>query len=593
MIFDKHIKDISSVILSFYSNLGVSAKHIQIQKTRKEFKGDWTVVVFPLLSFSNNNLEETAHELGLDLQKNIKYVSSFNIVKGFLNLEFSDTFWFDVLKFSFLENFELNKSKDKNIVVEFSSPNTNKPLHLGHLRNILLGNAISNILEADGNNVNRVQIINDRGIHVCKSMLAWSKFGNGETPESTGVKGDFFVGKYYVLFEKKYQEEQKKLIQDGYSIEEAKSKSTLLNDTKDMLLKWESEDEQIIALWKQMNAWVYNGFHETYEKLGISFDKNYYESETYLIGKKHVLAGLKKGVFMSESDSSVWADLTGSGLDKKILLRSDGTTVYMTQDIGTAILRHQDFNFHQMIYTVGNEQNYHFDVLFKILGKMGIDWSSNLCHLSYGMVHLPEGKMKSREGTVVDVDDLVSEVHTQAKNIILASDRGVGVQELNNSEINRLSMIVGDAALKYFILKTDAKKNMLFNTEESIDFNGHTGPFIQYTYARIQSILSKFKKNSLLFEVNRILSEEEKKLIQLILDYPIVINQASVNLNPSSLANYLYALAKSYNHFYQKNRILNLENKNDMNFRVTVSEKVSNLIYNGMHLLGISVPNKM
>ena len=593
MIFNQHIHDISNVVLNYYSETDIAPKNIQIQKTRQEFKGDWTLVVFPLLSFSNKKLHETANEIGLELQNKIQYISSFNVVKGFLNLEFVDTFWFDVLEFSFLDNFELNKSTNKNVVVEFSSPNTNKPLHLGHLRNILLGDAIASILEADGNQVSRVQIINDRGIHICKSMLAWSKFGDGETPDSINMKGDFFVGKYYVLFEKKYQEEQKQLVQDGHSVEEAQLKSSLMHEAKEMLREWESGNEKIIALWKKMNNWVYDGFEKTYKTLGVNFDKNYYESETYLMGKTHVLDGVKKGVFVSEADSSIWADLTDFGLDKKLLLRSDSTAVYITQDIGTAILRYQDFDFNQMIYTVGNEQNYHFDVLFKILVKMGFDWAEDLHHLSYGMVHLPDGKMKSREGTVVDIDELVSEMHVQAKDIMLNSNKIIEGEELSELDINKLSNLVGDAALKYFILKTDAKKNMLFNPQESIDFNGHTGPFIQYTYARIQSILNKAKDFSLLFSVSRVLSEEEKKLISLILEYPIIIHQSSVNLNPSFLANYLYTLAKSYNYFYHTNRILNLDDKNDINFRVTISKKVSNLICSGMRLLGISVPDKM
>ena len=594
MIFDKHIKDITESVLYFYTDKDISNQYIQIQKTRKDFQGDWTIIVFPLLRFSKKPLDQTANDLGSFLVQNIEYIVSFNIVKGFLNLEFSDTFWFDVLKFSFSEGFELNKNKDNHIVVEFSSPNTNKPLHLGHLRNILLGNSVSNILEADGNTVSRVQIINDRGIHICKSMLAWSLFGNNETPDSTGMKGDFFVGKYYVLFEKKYQEEQVNLTQNGTSVEDAKLQSTLLNGAKEMLRKWEFGDKDIVSLWKKMNGWVYDGFRETYSKIGVSFDKNYYESETYLVGKKYVLEGVKKSLFITESDSSIWVDLTDLNLDKKILLRSDGTAVYITQDLGTAILRYQDFSFNKMIYTVGNEQNYHFDVLFKILDKMNFEWASNLVHLSYGMVALPEGKMKSREGTVVDIDDLFEEMCQKANNIIMTSDKSAEFEELNNEDfLEKLSIMIGDAALKYFILKTDAKKNMLFNSEESIDFNGHTGPFIQYTYARIKSILRHAENLALVFDVGRKMSPEEKELIKLILEYPIIISQAAHNLNPSILANYLYSLAKTYNHFYHKNRILNLKNKNDMHFRVTISEKVSNLIASGMKILGINVPEKM
>ena len=592
MIFDKHINDISSLILKYFQNSKIDDKHIQLQKTRKEFTGDWTVVIFPLLKYSNESIESTANNLGVYLKDHLNYITSFNIVKGFLNLEFSDQFWFDALDFSFLKNFEINESRDQNIVIEFSSPNTNKPLHLGHLRNILLGDAMANILKTDGYNVSKVQVINDRGIHICKSMLAWLKFGSDETPDSENAKGDFFVGKYYVLFEQKYQLEQRELIDSGMSEEQAKLKSKLLSEAKNMLLKWEAGDESVMELWKKMNSWVYAGFEETYKKLGVTFDKNYYESQTYLIGKKNVLKGIDKQVFYSEKDASVWIDLSEYGLDKKILLRSDGTAVYITQDIGTAILRYDDFQFHKMIYTVGNEQNYHFEVLFKILEKMGFQWSNNLFHLSYGMVSLPDGKMKSREGNVVDIDELIFDIRQKAKVIIQDSDKFNNSQE-NTKNIDELAEIIGDAALKYFILKTDAKKNMLFNTEESIDFNGHTGPFIQYTYARIQSILKSAKKWNRVCHVDRTLLLEEKNLIQIIINYPNVINNSATNLNPSLLANYLYNLAKNYNHFYQKHRILGLENKIDMDFRITISEKVSILISCGMNLLGINVPQKM
>ncbi|MAQ31258.1 MAG: arginine--tRNA ligase [Flavobacteriales bacterium] len=592
MIFDKHINDISSLVLKYFKNSKIDNTHVQLQKTRKEFTGDWTIVIFPLLKYSNESIQSTANNLGIHLKDHLNYITSFNIVKGFLNLEFSDQFWFDALNFSFLKNFEINKSREQNIVIEFSSPNTNKPLHLGHLRNILLGDAMANILRTDGYNVSKVQVINDRGIHICKSMLAWLKFGNNETPDSTNMKGDFFVGKYYVLFEQKYQLEQKELIDSGVSKDQAKLKSVLLSEAKNMLLKWEAGDESVMELWEKMNSWVYAGFEETYKKLGVTFDKNYYESQTYLIGKKNVLKGIDKQVFYSEKDASVWIDLSDYGLDKKILLRSDGTAVYITQDIGTAILRYDDFQFHKMIYTVGNEQNYHFEVLFKILEKMGLQWSDNLFHLSYGMVSLPDGKMKSREGNVVDIDELIFDVRQKAKLIIQDSNKFNSSQENANS-IDELSEVIGDAALKYFILKTDAKKNMLFNTEESIDFNGHTGPFIQYTYARIQSILKSAKKWNRVCHVDRILLPEEKNLIQIIIDYPSVINNSATNLNPSLFANYLYNLAKNYNHFYQKHRILGLENKIDMDFRITISEKVSILISCGMNLLGVNVPKKM
>ena len=587
MIFNKHINDITESVLHFYADEDISVQYVQIQKTRKEFQGDWTIVVFPLLRFSKQPLDKTASNLGDFLVQNIQYIISFNIVKGFLNLEFSDTFWFDVLNFSFLEGFELNTNKDNHVVVEFSSPNTNKPLHLGHLRNILLGNSVSNILEADGNTVSRVQIINDRGIHICKSMLAWSLFGNNETPDSTGLKGDFFVGKYYVLFEKKYQEEQAHLIQSGKSIEDAKLQSNLLNGAKEMLQKWESGDKDVVSLWKKMNEWVYEGFRETYSKIGVAFDKNYYESKTYLLGKDFVLSGVKKEIFYTQEDSSIWVNLEDHNLDSKLLLRSDGTAVYITQDIGTAIIRQNELAFDDMIYVVGNEQNHHFNVLFKVLEKMGFSWSKNLTHMSYGMVNLPDGKMKSREGNVIDIDDLIEVMYKKSNSIIKEAGK------VEDNYVEELSHIVADAALKYFILKPDAKKEILFNPEESIDFNGHTGPFIQYTYARIQSLLHNAVNFTRSFDVNRELLQQEISLIKLILNYPVVLSQSALHHNPSFLANYLYAIAKEYNQFYQKTQILHLKDQNDINFRVTISEKVSILIKSGMNLLGIDMPVKM
>ena len=584
MIYKKHIEEISNLVTIFYA--GLSLKDIQIQETRKEFEGDWTIVLFPILKLIKKPLEQIGDELGSYLIKELDYLERFNIVKGFLNLQFSDNFWFEVLEFSFSDNFEINDQKHENIVIESCSPNTNKPLHLGHLRNILLGHSIANILIADGYNVTRVQIINDRGIHICKSMLAWKKFGNGETPDISAIKGDHFVGKYYVVFEKKYQEEQQQLIQKGFSMEEAKLKSSLLNGAKEMLRKWESGDSDIINLWKKMNAWVYEGFESTYKKIGVSFDKIYYESDTYLIGKAYALNGLDSGVCYQKKDNSVWVNLDNYNLEEKLLLRSDGTAVYMTQDLGTAIIRKDEISFDKMIYVVGNEQNHHFNILFSILNKMKFSWSDDLVHLSYGMVNLPDGKMKSREGNVVDIDDLLDAMYIKSKDIILQSNK-------SNMDIDTLSMLIGDAALKYFILKPDPKKEILFNPEDSIDFNGHTGPFIQYAYARINSLINKSKNFKRVFKVNRSLLYEEKILVKLILNYPSVLHHSASNLNPSFLANYLYSLSKEYNHFYQKIPILSAPNKNDINFRVTMSKKVAELISRGMSLLGINVPLKM
>ena len=587
MIFNKHIINIKKLILDYFSPLELDEKIIQVQETKKEFEGDWTVVLFPLQKFTKKNINDFANELGDYLLKNDKTIKSFNIVSGFLNLEFTDNFWLDILEFSFLPNFELNQTKNATIVLESCSPNTNKPLHLGHLRNILLGHAMSNILTTDGYKVKKVQIINDRGIHICKSMLAWIKFGKGKTPEDLNVKGDFFVGKYYVLFEKKYQEEKRELSKSGIKDEELDENSKLLSQAKAMLRKWESGDKELIELWQKMNRWVYDGFESTYKKIGVDFDKIYYESDTYLIGKKYILNGLDDGIFHQKDDQSVWVNLDHKKLDSKLLLRSDGTAVYMTQDIGTAICRYNDFVFDKMIYVVGNEQNHHFNVLFSILNKMNYSWSNELFHMSYGMVTLPDGKMKSREGNVVDIDDLLIEMHKRAKSVIIESNK------VDINYVDDLAVMVGDAALKYFILKPDAKKDLLFNPEESIDFNGHTGPFIQYTYARINSILEKSKDSSVIFTLKRPLLLEEKRLIKLIWNYPLVISQSSEKLNPAILANYLFNLAKEYNHFYQKIPILSVDNLNDINFRVSLSKKVSVLIFKGMNLLGIKVPLKM
>ena len=585
MILNQHIHEISNSILKLYPIF--SKEDIQIQETRKDFKGDWTIVIFPMLKFIEKNLQEIGAELGCHLVKELEYISDFNIVKGFLNLEFSDSFWFNMFQQSFSKDFEINSSKKKRVVIESCSPNTNKPLHLGHLRNILLGHALANILSADGYEVTRVQIINDRGIHICKSMLAWLKFGNDETPLNSGVKGDHLVGKYYVIFEQKYQEEQQALIKTGLSDEDARSQSTLLHEAKLMLKKWESGDVQTIALWKQMNSWVYDGFEATYQKVGVFFDKIYYESDTYLIGREHVLKGLETNIFYQKDDNSIWVNLQKYNMEDKLLLRSDGTAVYMTQDLGTAIIRKNELCFDNMIYVVGSEQNHHFNVLFSTLNKMGFDWSTNLSHLSYGMVNLPDGKMKSREGNVVDIDDLLDEMYVKSKSIILKSNKS------NPESLDELSVLIGDAALKYFILKPEPKKEILFNPSESIDFNGHTGPFIQYTYARINSIVTKSDNFKHVFKVSRDLLKEERSLIKLILSYPVVLRQSASSFNPSLMANYLYHLSKEYNHFYQKIPILSVDDRNDVHFRVTLSKKVGVLISAGMNLLGIKVPLTM
>jgi arginyl-tRNA synthetase len=585
IFFEKEKDEISNLLIGFYINL--SKDHIQIQQTRKEFEGDYTIVIFSLLNFSKKPLLETGNEIGAHLVNKIHFIKSYNVVNGFLNLVFEDIFWFSMFQKDCLGKFK-KENTNQRILVEFSSPNTNKPLHLGHMRNILLGYSIANILEQDGNDVKRVQIINDRGIHICKSMLAWLKFGNNDTPKSAQLKGDHFVGKYYIKFDQEYQIQQKELIKQGYDVKYAKLNAPLMKEAQDMLIAWENGDSKIIDLWQMMNKWVYDGFEKTYSNLGVFFDKNYYESDTYLIGKKYVNEGVDNGLLIRESDSSVWVDLTEDNLDKKILLRADGTTVYMTQDIGTAILRQEDFDFDQMIYVVGNEQNYHFDVLFKVLNKIGFKWASELYHLSYGMVDLPSGKMKSREGTVVDIDDLLQSMYNKAKDIITKTDKNI-----ETKDIDSLSILVGDAALKYFILKTDAKKNILFNPEESIDFNGHTGPFIQYTFVRINSILHKLDSFPRTYTLERSLLTEEKMLIYAILSYKDIISQSALSLNPALLANYIYNLAKDYNHFYQKIPILNVDDINDVYFRVTLSEKVGSLISEGMNLLGIKVPLKM
>lgn len=582
MTLDFLNKKIEKSVNGLY-NVDVPSKYFQIIKTKTDFEGDFTLIIFPFLSFSKKDLLATAIEIGNALQE-IEEICSFNIVKGFLNFNLSDEFFYSILQTAFETKdfgFVASSINSKTTLVEFSSPNTNKPLHLGHIRNNLLGFAISNIFKACGHRVKMVQVINDRGIHICKSMLAWLKYGEGKTPKSEKVKGDFFVGQYYVLFEKKLKEEQKKIGNSNIVPD-------ILKEAQEMLVKWEEKDPETMNLWKKMNGWVYEGMEITYKKLGISFDKNYYESDTYLDGKRIVQKFLKKNVFFNKKDKSVWVDLSKYNLDEKVLLRSDGTAVYMTQDIGTAFCRYEDFNFDNMIYVTGNEQNYHFQTLFKILEKIGCDWSKKCSHLSYGMVDLPSGKMKSREGTVVDADDLISKMRRDSFDLIKNSKK---FDDFDDKEIKELSKKIGDGALKYFILKVDAKKNMMFNPDESIDFNGNTGPFIQYTFARINSILSKRKDFKPCFDSHDSINELEKDLIKQIIDFPSCIQQCKEALNPSLLANYIYYLAKTYNKFYQKVPILD-GSKNEK-FRLTISKKVSLIIMNGMGLLGIDVPNRM
>ncbi len=581
-------KNINKVLIELY---GDNAYEIQFQKTRKEFDGDITLVVFSITRFSKKSPEITANEIGERLI-NLTEIKSFNVIKGFLNLEIEDSFWF--LQFSKIiydENFGfVNQSETTPIhLVEYSSPNTNKPIHLGHLRNNFLGYSISQILKASGKKVKKVQIINDRGIHICKSMVAWIDYGNGDTPKSTGIKGDHFVGKYYVKFDKQYKEEISELIKKGMQKDEAEKKAPIFLKAQEMLLKWEARDEFVYNLWKKMNSWVYQGFDETYKKIGVDFDRNYYESDTYLLGKKVIEIGLEKKVFFKKNDGSVWIDLTSEGLDEKILLRSDGTAVYITQDIGTAIQRHEDFGFSNMTYTVGNEQEYHFKVLFLILEKLGYSWAKNCYHLSYGMVDLPSGKMKSREGTVVDADLLVDDMIDNARKI--SNELGKN-HENEIVESKKLHQTIALGALKYFILKVDAKKRMLFNPEESIDFNGNTGPFIQYTYARINSILNKNKlKLNISSDIN--ISKKEKDLIKSILEFPKVIQEAAKTFNPSLIANYIYELVKEYNSYYQSTSILKAKTENLIAFRVLLSKRISNNIKSGMSLLGINVPKRM
>lgn len=584
----------------------VPTQMIQLQKTKANFEGNLTLVTFPLLKTSRKNPEETAKEIGAYLKDNCNAISDYNVVKGFLNLVIAPAAWIGLLNdIHANEKFgEKQVTADSPLaMVEYSSPNTNKPLHLGHVRNNLLGWSLSKIMEANGYKVVKTNIVNDRGIHICKSMLAWQKWGNGITPEQAGKKGDHLIGDFYVAFDKHYREELATLTaqfqQEGLDEEAAKAKaeqeSPLMKEAHDMLVKWEANDPEVRALWKMMNDWVYAGFDETYKALGVGFDKIYYESNTYLEGKKKVEEGLAKGLFIRKEDNSVWADLTSEGLDQKLLLRSDGTSVYMTQDIGTAEMRFKDFPIDKMIYVVGNEQNYHFQVLSILLDRLGFKWGKDLVHFSYGMVELPNGKMKSREGTVVDADDLVASMIQNART--LSEDKVNKLEDITEEEKNNIARIVGMGALKYFILKVDARKNMLFNPEESIDFNGNTGPFIQYTYARIRSILRKANAQGInipaTVEANAPLNEKEIALIQKMNDFGAAVAQAGVDYSPSGIANYCYELTKEFNQFYHDYSILNADTEAEKTTRLVLAHNVAKVIKNGMELLGIEVPERM
>ena len=588
LILQPHIQKAVSLIY------GIEVEKVEFQSTRNDFEGDITVVIFPFLKLIKGNPLEIGNKIGHYLVENVQEVEKFNVIAGFLNIVISNQYYVDYFNtIKEIENFGfvVPNENDREIMVEFASPNTNKPLHLGHLRNILLGASVANIIEAAGKKVNKTQIINDRGIHICKSMLAWQKFGNNANPSSSGLKGDKLVGNFYVKFNDEYKKEIEHLTEAGKSEEEAKKTAPVILEAQQMLLDWEAGKPEVIALWKTMNQWVYDGFETTYKNLGVEFNSYYYESDTYLLGKNVVQIGLEKGIFEKEADGSVWIDLTEDGLDRKIVLRSDGTAVYMTQDIGTAIQRVKDFpKVGGMVYTVGNEQDYHFKVLFLILKKLGFDWAQNLFHLSYGMVDLPSGKMKSREGTVVDADDLIAEMAATAQKI--AEDLGK-LESYSDTEKAALYKMIGLGALKYYILKVDPKKRILFNPEESVDFAGNTGPFIQYTYARIQSILRKANFDYSTKIENLDLHEKEKELIKQLQFYPEVIQNAAQNYSPALVANYTYDLVKEYNSFYQSVFILGEPNFNNKIFRVQLSQKVAQTIASAFKLLGISVPERM
>lgn len=596
LIEEKLSYEVRQALSSLYQ-YNPDQSQITFQKTRKEFAGDITLVVFPLAKLLKKAPDALADELGNYLLQNSGIIKSFNVIKGFLNLEISDRFWV-----GFLVDFSTDITKHgyrvddpRYVMIEFSSPNTNKPLHLGHIRNNLLGNAVSRILQNVGHRIIKVNLVNDRGIHICKSMLAWQKFGNGATPQSTGIKGDHLVGDYYVRFDQEYKRQIEDLIQQGMSPEEAKKSAPILLEAQEMLRRWEAGDPEVLALWKMMNSWVYEGFDETYQKLGIEFDRIYYESETYMLGKKLVLEALEKGILYQKEDGSVWADLTDFGLDHKVLLRADGTSVYMTQDIGTAHQRFTEYPIDEHIYVVGNEQNYHFQALIAVLKKMGFAWADRIVHLSYGMVELPEGKMKSREGTVVDADDLIADMITTARQI---SEQQGKLDGLSEEEKNEIIRIVGMGALKYFILRVDPKKNMVFDPKESIDFNGNTGPFIQYSHARIHSVLRKANEMNLTIRPVNIekidsLDEKEKELIQLIYEFRNTMAQAVEELSPAVIANYCYELSKAFNQFYHELSILKEPDEERRQFRLSLAAVTAGILKHAMNLLGIEMPERM
>ena len=602
MSIEQKIQESAKAAAKALYGIDADEKMVQLQKTRSEFQGNLTLVVFPFVKAARKKPEAVAEEIGQYLVENSGVVSEYNVVKGFLNLSIAQAAWRELLEEIDSDEHYGEKEADDNaplVMIEYSSPNTNKPLHLGHVRNNLLGWALAQVMKANGNKVVKTNIVNDRGIHICKSMLAWIKWGNGETPETAGKKGDHLIGDYYVAFDKHYREEVKaitaQLIEGGMAEEEAtekaKREAPLIVEAHEMLVKWENNDPEVRALWKKMNEWVYAGFDQTYKMMGVSFDKIYYESDTYLEGKEKVEEGLEKGFFYRRDDGSVWADLTGEGLDEKLLLRADGTSVYMTQDIGTAKLRFQDYPIDQMIYVVGNEQNYHFQVLSILLDKLGFKWGKDLVHFSYGMVELPNGKMKSREGTVVDADDLMAAMIADARR---TSDELGKFDDMTEQEKQEVARIVGLGALKYFILKVDARKNMLFNPEESIDFNGNTGPFIQYTYARIRSILRKAEAQGLKAEAATVaLEQKEIDLIQKISEYGVAVQQAGKDYNPAGIAAYCYELTKQFNQFYHDFSILNADNEEQKKFRLLLARNVAKNIRNGMALLGIEVPERM
>lgn len=597
MFIEQIIKDeICKAVSSIYGH-EVLPESVQLQNTRKDVEGDLTVVVFPFLRYSRKSPEETAKDLGNYLKENVSSVSGYSVIKGFLNLSISKSYWLNLFK-EIAENdiYGIKQvSEDSPLtMVEYSSPNTNKPLHLGHIRNNLLGYSLGQILKANGNKVVKTNIVNDRGIHICKSMYAWLKWGEGKTPENTGIKGDHLVGDFYVMFDKQYRKEIEELVEKGMSKEQAEQQAPAIVGARELLRKWEDKDSETIQLWKKMNQWVYDGFDITYKELGVYFDKIYYESDTYLVGKEEVLRGLKDGIFTQKDDNSVWADLTNDGLDEKLLLRSDGTSVYMTQDIGTAKLRFNDYKIDKMIYVVGNEQNYHFQVLSILLDKLGFEWGKGLHHFSYGMVELPAGKMKSREGTVVDADDLIAEMVEVARK---TSEELGKLDDYSEEEAYETYKTIALGALKYFILKVDPRKNMLFNPEESIDFNGNTGPFIQYTYARIRSVMRKAMEIGIepkyIFPPNQEISEKELELIKNISLFPSIVSEAGNSYSPALIANYVYNLVKEYNQFYHDHSIIHENDEDVRNLRLVLSETTAKVIKTAMNLLGIKVPERM